>query len=118
VAEVRIHAQEQVHALQIVHETCDGRSHPFPMHGSAAGKLHVVRLDADEFIVAVSGRFSECVDSLRIHTNKQVSPLYGGDRGESAYIYEALPGAEIVGFFGRAGEMLSSIGVILRRRGL
>jgi hypothetical protein len=118
VAEVRVHAQERVHAVHIVHETCDGGSHSFPLHGSAAGKLHVVRLDADEFIVAISGRFSECIDSLRIYTNKQVSPVFGGDRGGSAYIYEAPPGAEIVGFFGRAGDALDAIGVVLRRRGL
>lgn len=118
VAEVRIYAQERVHAVQIVHETCDGRSHPFPLHGSAAGQLHVVQLDADEFIVGISGRFSTQVDSIRIHTNKQVSPLFGSDCGAGAYVYEAPPGAEIVGFFGRAGDELVAIGVVLRRRGL
>jgi hypothetical protein len=104
--------------MQIIHETCDGRRRPFLVHGRTDGKLHVLRLDADEFIISISGQFSAQVDSIRIQTTKKVSPLFGGEGGAGAYIYEAPPGAEIVGFFGRAGEALDAIGVILRRRGL
>jgi hypothetical protein len=118
VVEVRIYAQQQVHAVQIVHKTADGRHQPFPVHGSITGKPHVLRLAADEFIVGIRGRFGAQVDSICIITNKQVSPLFGGEGGNGAYIYEASPGSEIVGFYGRAGDSLNAIGVILRRRGL
>jgi hypothetical protein len=118
VVEVRIYAQQQVHAVQIIHETCDGRRHVFPLHGRALGESHLVRLAADEFIIGISGQFSTQVDSIRIHTNKQVSPLLGGDGGGGAYTYEAPSGSEIGGFYGRAGDGLNAIGVILRRRGL
>jgi hypothetical protein len=116
--EVHIHAQQQVYGVQIIHETCDGRSHRFPMHGRTVGEFHLVRLSADEFIIGISGRFSTCVNSLRIHTTKQLSPLFGGDGGTGDYLYEAPSGAEIVGFFGRARDQLDAIGVVLRRRGL
>jgi hypothetical protein len=118
VVEVRIYAQQRVHGVQIIHETCDGGYHPFPIHGSAAGELHVIRLAADEFIVRISGRFGAQVDSMRIHTNKQISPLLGGDGGGGVYLYEVPSGSEIVGFWGRAGNGLNAIGVILRGRGL
>jgi hypothetical protein len=75
-------------------------------------------LKAGEFIVGISGQFSRQVDSLRIHTNKQVSPLLGGEARGGGYAYEAPSGSEIVGFCGRAGASLNAIGVVLRGRGL
>jgi hypothetical protein len=118
VAEVRIHAQEQVHAVQIVHVTCDGRRHAYPVHGRTVAEPYILQLKDDEFIVAISGHFSGQVDSIRIHTNKRVSPLLGGADGGGGYAYEAPSGSEIVGFCGRAGDSLSAIGVVLRGRGL
>jgi hypothetical protein len=118
VVEVYIYAQEQVYGVQIIHETCEGRRHPFLVHGRTGGELHVLRLDADEFIVSISGQFSTQVDSLRIQTNKKISSLFGGNGGAGAYVYEAPSGTEIVGFYGRAGDTLDAIGVVLRRRGL
>jgi hypothetical protein len=118
VVEVHIHTQERVNGIQIIHETIDGCRHPFPLHGRAAGVCEILRLDADEFMVRISGRFGAHVDSIRIHTNKRVLPLLGREDGGGVYVYEALPGTEIVGFCGRAGSRLDAIGVILRRRGL
>jgi hypothetical protein len=118
VVEVHIHAQNQVNAVQIVHETCEGRRHVFPLHGCTTGEVHIMRLAADEFIVGISGHFSTQIDTIRIHTNKQLSPPLGRESGGTAYIYEAPSGSEIVGFYGRAGDGLHAIGVILRGRGL
>ena len=118
VVEVHVHARKQVYAVQIVHETGDGSRHPFPVHGRPAEQPYILRLAADEFIVGISGHCSTQVDSMRIHTNKQISPLLGGDGGGGVYIYEAPSGSEIVGFWGRAGDGLHAIGVILRGRGL
>jgi hypothetical protein len=55
-------------------------------------------IGGDESVVRISGRFGAHVDSICIHTNKRVSPLLGGEDGAGAYSYEALLGAEIVGF--------------------
>jgi hypothetical protein len=118
VVEVHIYAQQQVHAVQIIHETCEGRRHPFPVHGSPTGMPHVLRLAADEFIVGIKGQFGTQVDSICITTNKQVSPVFGREGGNVAYLYETSPGSEIVGFYGRAGAALDAIGVVVRGRGL
>lgn len=118
VLEVRIYAQQGVKAVQIIHETCDGHRHDFPLRGRALGDGYILKLAKDEFITGISGQFSTNVDSIHIQTNKQASPLLGGEGGTAAYHYEAPPGTEIVGFCGRAGDTLNAIGVILRRRGL
>ena len=118
VIEVHIYAQQQVNGVQIIHETCDGRRHPFPLRGRANGDCHTLKLAADEFIISISGRVSRHVDSIRIQTNKQLSPLLGAKDGKRMYRYEVPSGAEIVGLCGRAGDNLDAIGVIMRRRGL
>lgn len=118
VLEVQIYAQRQVNAIRIVHETCDGHRHTFPLHGRATADCYTLTLAPDEFIIGINGHFGTQINSIRIQTNKQVSPLLGREGGEGAYRYEAPPGAEIVGFCGRARDTLNAIGVILRRRGL
>lgn len=118
VVEVHVHAQKQVYAVQIVHQSGDGSRHPFPVRGRPSEQPYILRLAADEFIVGISGHYSTQVDSIRIHTNKQISPLLGGDSGGGVYTYETPSGSEIVGFFGRAGDGLHAIGIILRGRGL
>ena len=113
-----IHAHKQVYAVQRVHATCEGLRHAFPVRGRIAGESHILRLAADEYIVGIGGHCSTQVDSIRIYTNKRVSPLLGGDSGGRAYIYEAPSGSEIVGFHGRTSPGVNAIGVVLRGRGL
>lgn len=115
---VHIYAQQGVRAVRITHETIDGDPHTFPLHGQAVGDGYILKLARDEFITSISGQFGPSVASIRIQTNKQVSPLLGGEGGAAAYRYEAPSGSEIVGFWGRAGDTLDAIGVIMRRRGL
>ena len=118
VMEVHIYAQEQVHGIQIIHETCDGCRHAFPLHGRASGECHILNVAADEFITSISGRYGTQVASIRIQTNKKQSPPLGEEGGDGFYRYEAPSGAEIVGFCGRASDTVNAIGVLLRRRGL
>lgn len=115
---VRIYAGERVHGIQIVHETCDGMQHTFPLHGQARGDCHLFEIAPDEFITTVRGGYDTQVASIYVQTNKQTSPPFGGAGGESAYQYQAPSGTEIVGFCGRADDALHAIGVVLRRRGL
>ena len=116
--EVQIYAQQQINGLRIIHQTCAGDHHPFPLHGSATGDCYHLTLAPDEFIISISGYYDSQINGLRIQTNKQISPLLGSEEGAGIYRYEAPPGAEIVGFWGQAGDGIDALGVILRRRGL
>lgn len=118
VMEVHIYSQQRVNAIQIIHETCNGERHSFPLHGSAFGDHYVLKLDGDEFITSINGQYNMQIDSIRIQTNKKTSPLLGEGSDTGEYRYEVPPGSEIVGFFGRDSDMLHAIGVIMRRRGL
>jgi hypothetical protein len=116
VVEVRIRATQLLDAVQIVHQTGDGARHEFPAHGGGGGEVRVFLLDEGEYITGISGRCGEFVDSIRIHTNKQTSALYGGTGGPTEYHYEAPQGTEVVGFYGRAAQYVDAIGVVLRKR--
>ncbi len=126
VLEVRVDAQNQVDGLQIVHETVNGHRRVFPLHGCAAEDCYVLQLDADEFITSIWGSCGAEVTSICIQTNKQTSPVLGSEGGANVnginhaceYHYDAPSGAEIVGFWGRAGSRIDALGVIMRRRGL
>ena len=93
VVEVQIRSGSRIDAVQIIHVTSEGIRHPFPKHGGGGGSNQTAfLLDADEYITGISGRYGTKVDSIRIHTNKQTSLLYGGSGGSSEYHYETPEG--------------------------
>jgi hypothetical protein len=116
VVAVNIRSKRLVDAIQIVYRSANGAVHPLEFQGGPGGDLLPFPLDDDEFITGISGRYGVVVDSIRIHTNKQTSNRFGGDGGVSEYRYDAPDGAEIVGFFGRAADVIDAIGVIIRSR--
>jgi hypothetical protein len=116
VVEVQVRAGRRIDAVQITHEIAGGARHPLPQHGGGGGQLFVFTLDSNEYITAISGKSGSRVDSLRIHTNLQTSPLYGGGGGNHDYYYEVQPGEEVIGFYGRSGSEVDAIGVLCRSR--
>jgi hypothetical protein len=49
-----------------------------------------------------------------MQTDKGKTITAGGPGGDADYTYEAPPGFEIAGFYGRSGEFVDAIGVVLR----
>jgi hypothetical protein len=121
VSEVRIKCGDMIDSVQMVYAPAQGRGFTGDLHGGPGGRLNVFRLDPDEYIIAISGRYGSSIDSLRIQTNKKISPLYGGSGGEREYRVEVPNGTQAIGFTGRAEELLDAIGLtyipIPRRRG-
>jgi hypothetical protein len=56
------------------------------------------------------------VASLTIHIRTSHGRVLSGgsNGGVDGYVYQAPPGFEIAGFFGRSGEVMDAIGVVLR----
>jgi hypothetical protein len=84
-------------------------------HGTFKGTMHTFTLQQGEYITGISGKYGRFVDSIQIHTNRRVSPRYGGPGGSAEYIYEAPNGWEVAGFCGRSGDVIDAIGVVLRK---
>jgi len=111
VLEVRIFSGNIVNAVQMRYILPDGRILAGPRHGGPDGQQNTFRLDSDEYIIGISGRYGANIDSLQIHTNKRASALFGGSGGNQDYRIDAADGSQAVGFVGRASRYLNAIGL-------
>lgn len=111
VVEVHVYSGRYVDAVQMQYALPDGRVAAGPRHGGPGGTLSVFRLDSDEVILALSGRYGDYIDSIRIHTSKRTSPLLGGSGGRQDYRIEVPANSQAVGFTGRAARYLDAVGL-------
>jgi hypothetical protein len=109
---VHVYSGEAVDSLQLLYTLPDGRTQLSPRHGGSGGRQNIFQLASDEYIIGLSGRYGDYVDSLRIHTNRRTSPLYGGRGGNWDYRVDVASGNYAVGFAGRAGDYLDAIGLL------
>lgn len=112
VSEVYVFSGDVVYAVQMRYILSDGRAAMSSRHGKPVGQQNVFRLDLDEYIIGISGRYSSYIYSLQIHTNKRTSPLFGGSGGSQDYRIDVAAENQAVGFVGRAGRYLHAIGLI------
>ena len=111
VVEVQVRSGEQVDSVQLVYALSDGRTVMGPQHGGAGGELSVFHLDADEYLVGISGRSGSHIDSIRFQTNKRISPAFGGRGGSRDFRVDVPANAQTTGLAGRAGNYLDAIGL-------
>jgi hypothetical protein len=74
-------------------------------------KILFLKLDPDEYIIGISGQYSDHITSLRFYTNKKNSAVYG-EGGGRAFGYTAPRGQMIIAFIGAGDTRLRSIGVM------
>lgn len=115
IKQVTIRSGAYIDAIQIAYENSLGEIIEQPQHGGNGGGKDTFLLDDDEYIIEISGRFGQFVDSLLIETNKRRSCRYGGNGGGAEYSYRAPDGYGIVGFIGRDGDYIDAIGVIFSK---
>lgn len=114
--EIRVNAGFYVDGIQLVYSDASGALVEMPHIGGKGGLHHTLTLDADEYVIGVSGRCGRYIDSIRFHTNKRISDSYGGHSGADEYRYEAAANGEVVGFVGRADWFIDQLAVIVRDR--
>ena len=79
-------------------------------------------MNPGEVITRINGRNGSEVDHIHIATNQRGEILSaGGNGGSNDYVFEAPPGSQIIGFFGRSGKPdggqgvhVDAIGVVVR----
>jgi hypothetical protein len=110
---IRIQAGERIDGIQAVYTLRDGRTLEGPYHGGRGGRTNILRLDSDEYIIGIHGRYGETIDSLVILTNKRTSQVYGGRGGNRDFRVDVPQNSTVIGFSGRSGERLDAIGLTL-----
>lgn len=111
VSEIRIHANKFVDSIQPVYTLQEGTLFEGPVHGGNGGRSYVFKLDPDEYVTGISGRYGNYIDSLVIITNKRTSQNYGGNGGRNDFRIDVPTGSQGLGFIGRAGKYLDAIGI-------
>jgi phage tail protein X len=111
VAEIRISAGDTIDSLQMVYLLPNGRTVEGTRHGGSGGRLRVFPLEGDEYVIGLSGRSGDTIDSLRIVTNRKTSPTYGGSGGSRNFQVEVPNGNQAIGFAGRSGDTVDAIGL-------
>lgn len=114
IREIKLTSGWFIDSIQVNYVDTDGSTHSLPGIGGNGDNEHHFVLEEDEYLVGVSGRSAKYLDSIRFHTNKRVSPTYGGEGGETEYSFLAPEGSEVVGFFGRADWYIDAIGIVVR----
>lgn len=114
VAEVKVRSKDYIDAIQIIYGDKAGDTSVSDQHGGTGGSPSNFRLEPEEYITEVGGKYGYYIDSLWIKTNQGRTKNWGGSGGEVSFKYIAPPETRIVGFFGQAGDFLDSIGVIMR----
>jgi hypothetical protein len=69
-------------------------------------------MDSNEYILGISGTYTDHVTSLRFYTNKKNSPIYGEGPSGTVFGYTAPIGQMIVAFTQANDSQLRSIGVM------
>ena len=108
-----------VDAIQVIYrdrttgnEVLQGRK-----HGGSEGRPYPFELKRGEYIVGVTGRHGEMIDSIQFVTNTGTrSIVMGGSGGDTEFYYYTPSGIEIIGFRGRSGQYIDAIGVYFRHR--
>ncbi len=116
VTELWIGSGTFIEGLQMWSLNSDGMLFTSGAHGGWASGLHRIVLATDEYIVALNGKGGLYMDSLSVVTNKRTYGPYGGSGGDTAFSMAAPTGYEIVGFFGRAGDLMDYTGAVARQR--
>jgi hypothetical protein len=111
IIEIQIRSGDHVDSVQLVYMLRDGRAVAGPQHGGAGGGLNVFHLDADEYLIGISGRSGSYIDSIRFETNKRTSPTFGGTGGSRDFRIDVPANTQVSGLAGRAGQYLDAIGL-------
>ena len=94
-----------------------GKTMPLLGGNSNNRKRHFVfSLGRDEYLTGISGHYGWYVDAIRIHTNRRVSPIYGGHGGQKDFYFSANDDKEVVGLVGRADWYVDSLGILTRQK--
>jgi Jacalin-like lectin domain len=111
IVEVRVHGGDYIDSIQMIYAMPDGRLLEAAVHGGEGGQGLSFRLDPGEYIIGISGRCGQYVDSLQIRTNKRTSQSFGGRGGDREFRIDVPDGNQATGFIGRQGEYLDAIGI-------
>jgi hypothetical protein len=115
ITEIRVNAGKMIDSIRAMYVTKDGYALEGPHHGGSGGRSNVLRMDPDEYITGISGRYGNNLESIVFRTNKRTSPKYGGNGGRTDFSVDVPRGSVAVGFCGRSSAYVDALGLTYTR---
>jgi hypothetical protein len=84
--------------------------------GGGGGSEYPIDPGPGRYIIGISGKYGNFVDSIEAHFNDGNGYGIGGYGGVVSYKYMADPSQEVIGLWGNSGTYIDAIGVIVRPR--
>lgn len=112
---VALRTGELIDAIAAVVVRPDGQRIPLQLHGGPGGAPRVFALQDGEHLIAMRVWSGQIVEAVQFETNRRQSPVYGNPRSAMQRLV-VPPGAEVVGFVGRAGLYVDALGFALQRQ--
>ena len=110
VAEVRVRSGNMVDSVQMVYALVDNSTVVGPLHGGSGGRLNSFRLDADEYIIGLSGRYGEIWTRCASSPTSAHPRRTEGAEGRTDLRVDVPSGYLVIGFAGRAGQYVDASG--------
>lgn len=107
-----VHSADLVDGIQFEYVASEGRRGLSRFAGGVGGWRHAFEVPEGEELCAISGSFGRFLNSLQFHTESRHSHEYGLPAGER-FFFEFGGELKFLGFFGREGLYLDSLGVVL-----
>lgn len=119
VSTIRIWEGNYIDAVQMTIQD-ENSTYDLDKHGGTriigGGTERSFTLENDEYITEISGTHDgRFVTTILVRSNKKQLGEVGNKNAEpkGKFKYQALQGTQIIGFYGRSGVLIDSIGVVL-----
>lgn len=115
IAAVRLRSKSSIDGIQLItRRLSDGRLDSPGYHGGFGGEFGELTLSLGEEITEISGTSESLIDSIRFVTSFENVAMFGTDNpSHMPYEYTVPPGCRFAGIFGRSGQYLDALGVLL-----
>ena len=109
-----------VDAIQVTYKRLNGSDQTLNRHGGGGGDLSQFELNQGEYLTKIEGKQGSFIGSLTFYTNtgKKYGP-YGTAQGQwsgDSFTITAPSDHEIIGFYGKSGTHVNSIGILVRKQ--
>ena len=120
IREIKVTSESLINQIQLEWENKKNEIQDSPVIGSYdGGNKDEFDIVSDDYLVIVKGSVVQgdsgaiYVSSLQFTTNTGItSPIFGNPTSE-VFSYQAPPGFQIIGIFGRAGGFIDALGVYI-----
>jgi len=109
IRQIKLWGRNYVNGIQVFYELAGSTPADYGFQDSPFESSLV--LESGEYVVDVSGRHGDVIDSLEIRTNRGRVLRHGGNGGHIPFRFSIPSNSQIVGFHGGVGGHLHTIGV-------